>query len=201
MSLRSFAVLILCAPLALLPGIAADESVNADLRTRQNAAHEAITLTLERRVSRPELEPYLDRMTERFTLHLADYDLEASDASVDAAFDTGFVTRCLVLGQATAGCIPISERMASWMDALIQDALADGQPNLLLEHANRLVFEDDIVRDLAASKGRMSEEYTVARATQHGRWVIVSARFDVGQELDCYFRGAQPVFLDRCRFR
>jgi hypothetical protein len=201
MSLLSYAVLLLCVPLAVLPGIATDATVNADLRSRQDAAHEAIMLAVEGRVSRPELGPYLGRMSERFTLHLADYHLEANDSVVDAAFDTGFVARCLVLGEATGGCVPISERMEAWMDALVRDALAGGQPNLLLEHASRLVFEEDTVRDLAAQQGRMSEAFTVGRATQYGRWVIMFARFDASQELDCYFRGAQPVVLDRCRFR
>ena len=198
MSPRSWAVLLLCTPLAILPGVAADEIINSELRTRQLVVYEIISADPEQGVSHGNVDPYRDRFSDDFGLHLAGYDLEGQGTVVDVAFDNGFVVRCTVYGQALAGCPPISPWFEAWMDALIQDGLGEGQGTALESHANRVSVDSATVDWLASQGNRTSEDYEIARDTQHGGWVIMSARFSTDQVLACYFRGSSPVVLDRC---
>ena len=44
----------------------------------------------------------------------------------------------------------------------------------------------------------MREPYRVSRDTQHGGWVVMSARFESGYILTCDFYGDAPVVLQGC---
>jgi hypothetical protein len=128
-----------------------------------------------------------------------DYDLEEQGrATIDVAFGDGFVMRCEVAGRALSGCAPISPRFEAWMVDLIQAGLGEG-PGLQLGPQARGISVSENVSSWLASQGEyLRGDYEVARDTQRGGWVILSARFDSGYALTCWLHGASPVLVDRC---
>ena len=187
--------------MAILPGLVADDTIDADLRVQQQLVYSALFTPRQAGERRPDLTSVQDRFSQRFTLHLADFDLEGNDAMVDVVFDNGFATRCAVLGQAVTTCSPISDRFETWMQALVSDALEIGEPSRLEEYTARLAFRSETVDKIAAQQGRLSTDFTITREVQRGGWVIMAARFSARQQLDCTFYDSQPVILHDCRFR
>ena len=51
---------------------------------------------------------------------------------------------------------------------------------------------------LASQRDSLGERYAISRDAQHGGWVIVSARFETGYVLTCYFQGIAPIVVERC---
>jgi len=198
MSLRSWAVLLLGVPIAVLPGMACDNIVNSELRARQRVVYDIISTGPDEGGTHGNVDPYRGQFSSNYTLHLVSYDLEGQKEVVDVAFDNGFAVRCTVLGLGLAGCPPVSPRFEAWMDALIQDALEGGQGTRLREYADRLSVGVDTLEWLARQDRRISENYEIIKEAQHGGWVIMSARFDTRYLLTCHFLGDAPVVLQRC---
>lgn len=197
-SLRSWTVLLLCLPIAALPGVAGDSIINSDLRARQRVVYEVISADPASGERRGNVDPYRTDFTPNFTLHLVDYDLEAQDGVIDVVFDNGFAVRCTVFGQSLAGCPPISTNLVVWTDALIEDALSGGQRAALLEHASRVAVNQNALDRLASQESRLSEEYDLQKEAQRGGWILMSARFDTRFSAVCRYTGDKPVYLDTC---
>jgi hypothetical protein len=199
MSGRSWAALAVCLPLALLPGLLSDELINQPLRIGQRVVHES--MFTDPAGGSSEGEAGLDRgpLSTGYTLHLVDYDLEGQGrATIDVAFDDGFVVRCEVAGRALSGCAPISPRFEAWMEDLIQAGLRGG-PGPQLESAAGGVSVSENVSSWLASQGEyLRGNHEVSRDTQRGGWVIMSARFDSGYTLTCWLHGASSVLVERC---
>lgn len=193
------AVLILCLTFGVLPGLLADEIINSALRTAQQTVHRAISVDSAAGLTHGGLAPYHDQLSASYTLHLVDHDLDTQvQDTIDVAFDNGFAVRCQVPGYRLAGCHPISPRFEAWMDNLIQEAL-NGEPGTEPDiQADRIPVDEHTQNWLASQRENMSERYEVHRDTQRGDRVIMSARFDTGYVLTCYFRGDSPVILDHC---
>jgi len=192
MSGRSWAVLFLGVPLAVLPGLTGDQIVNSALRTGQRTVYGYTSTGPAGDTSHGDVDPYRDQPAASFTLHLVDYDLETQEQeTIDVAFDNGSVVRCQVSSRELGDCLPISPQFETWMDALVQGREPAPQ-------SGGVVVNEQTLSWLASQREHMSERYEVARDTQRGGWVIMSARFDSGYALTCYFRGASPVVLDRC---
>jgi len=151
-------------------------------------------------IAQAAIAPYRDQLSAIYTLHLVAYDLEASDATIDVAFDNGFAVRCIALENVVTGCPPVSIRFGQWMQALLADALSEGESAQLAAYADQLSVNPETVAWLAAQGARTSDEYEVTKETQRGSWVIMAVRFDTSDVLNCFFHGAGPVVLDRCRW-
>ncbi len=202
MSGASWLVLLLCAPLAILPGIAGDDIANRDLRGYLRAVHDLMAaFPASDSIAAATLEPYREAISPEFALHLVEYDLELSSASVDVAFDSGFTARCHVLGGTVAACQPLSLRLNAWMEALLTDALADSETLSVAAYADQLVVPAAVQTWLTDQRGRMRAEYRIAPALQRDGWVIMEATFSPALVLECYFSGATPAVLDHCQWQ
>jgi hypothetical protein len=216
MSGRRFAgALLMCLPLAALPGLIGDEIINKPLRTGQKTVHKAISVGSDKGSANSDVDPYRDQFSARYVLHLVDHDLGTdletpTQETIDVTFDSGLVMRCQTSGYGLTGCLPISPAFESWMDGLIQEVLkgdpgADNADRSGREHpieqapqAGRLSVDDHTLRWLASQRKYMSDQYEISRDTQRGGWVILSAHFNTGYTLTCYFYGDSPVVLDHC---
>ena len=201
-SAQSWLVMLLCAPLAILPGIACDDIANRDLRSQQQAVHDLIvTLPASDSIAAATLAPYREQISPQFVLHLAEYNLELSSATVDVAFEGGFVARCSVLGQTVASCQPHSLRLSAWMQALLNDVLAGGRPSEIEAYADHLSVPPQVQEWLAAQRGRIRPRYDLSPAAQRDGWVVMQAAFGPGLALECYFSGATPAVLHHCQWQ
>ena len=84
------------------------------------------------------------------------------------------------------------------MEALIQEGLQGGRPAELVTPAGPMSVNADVWDALASQRGSMGEQIQIRRDAQHGGWVAMSARFDTGYVLNCYFYGASPIVVERC---
>jgi hypothetical protein len=199
MSARSWAALAVCLPLALLPGLLGDELINQPLRTGQRVVYESISTDPAGGSSEGETGLDRDLLSTGYTLHLVGYDLEEQGrATIDVAFEDGFVMRCEVAGRALSGCVPISPRFEAWMEDLIQAGLREGPGTQLESQAGEVSVAENVSSWLASQGEYLSGDYEVSRDTQHGGWVIMAARFDSGYTLTCRFHGASSVLVDQC---
>jgi len=199
MSGRSWAALVLCLPLALPPGLLSDELINKPLRIGQRIVHQAISADPAGGLGEGEVALDRDLLSDSYTLHLVDYDLEEQGrATIDVAFDDGFVMRCEVAGRALSGCVPISPHFESWMEDLIQAGLREGPGTELESQAGGVSVAENVSSWLASQGEYLRGDYEVSRDTQRGGWVIMAARFDSGYTLTCRFHGASPVLVERC---
>jgi len=199
---RSWMALLLCLPMALPAGLIGDDITNRPLRTGLQAVYETISSTGPRGdVSTGDASPYRDLFSPsaHYTLHLVGYRLETpAQETVDVAFDNGFVVRCQVSGRTLDDCAPASPHFEAWMDGLIQETL-QGEPGAELAPQAERVSVSAATREwLASQREVMGERYAIARDAQRGGWVIMSARFDTGYVLTCYFYGTPSVVLDHC---
>jgi hypothetical protein len=199
MSGRSWAALLLCVPLALLPGLLGDELINKPLRIGQRAVHEGISADPASGLSPGDVDSDRDLFSADHTLHLVDYDLEEQgQATIDVASDNGFVMRCEVSGRALSGCAPISPHFEAWMEDLTQAGLQGGPGTQVEPQDDRVSVDENVLNWLASQGEYMSGRYEISRDVQRGGWIIMSARFDSGYVLTCRFHGTSPVVVDRC---
>jgi len=194
------AMLTLCLPLAVLTGLFGDTIINTPLRLGPQTVHTAISTGLAGDVASNR---HQFPAQARYRLHLVDYDSKTSETqgreTIDVAFDSGIVVRCQVSGRKLTGCSPIWPKIEAWMDAVIQEGLRGEQRTALEPQADGVLVDKDTQRWLVSQREMMSERYEISRDTQRGGWIITSARFDTGYVLTCYFHGAAPVVLDRCK--
>ncbi len=208
LSWRSWAVMLLCIPLAIFPALALNELIHRPLRTPQQALSDfldvAVTATAEEAeaagVSLNVVRGLRDNLSEGYVTHLVGFDPDSESwfsANVDAAFDSNLLMRCLTFGASVVHCHDLSELLTGWMDDLIRAGLSGARP-WEETGAQALVVDDDVVTWLTSHRHRLSQEYTVSRSAQRGGWILMSAQFDTGFEMGCYFRGARPVVVDHC---
>ena len=195
---RRLAWLALGLPVAILPALIGDEIVNRPLRAGQQAVHTALSVSPFAETGQSDVAPRGSSGL-GYTLHRVAHDPQAlGRQTIDAAFEDGVVVRCQVSNEALAGCRPISSEFEAWMDALIQDGLQGGSGTAMASYAGHVSVGEDTESWLASQRGAMGERYEISRDTQRGGWVVMSARFDTGLVLSCYFRGASPVVVDHC---
>ena len=207
----AWAVLLLCLPLGLLPGLIGDQVINRPLRVGRQAVATAISAGRGSDRSSENVSPYQDLFPgpAGYILHLVDYDREApAQATVDAAFgeasgsiaggDSGPVVRCQTSGDELAGCASISSQFEAWMGALVQRARQGEQGTAPDPLTGQVLVGENTLEWLASQREYLSDTYALSREAQRGGWVIASARFDTGYVLTCYFYGSAPVAVDHC---
>ena len=183
LKLGSMAGLLVCVPLAALPALAGDELINRGLRAGQRAAARELR----------------DLTSDAYVLHRVSGWPEIWDETIDVAFPDGFVMRCSVRREFLVDCLAVSPSYRAWMETLIEGAPGDAETVDAIRYAGGLSVGDGVLADLARSAGRIDDAYEIQRQGQYGDWVVMSARFDRGAILTCYFHSHDPVVLNHCR--
>ena len=196
---RSWQMLVLCLPLAMLPAAISDEIVNRPLHAGQQAVYRAISTSPSGETDPKGVASYRDLLPAGYRLYRTGYDAETMEQqTIDVAFENGVAVRCQVSGQTLAGCLTISSEFEEWMDALVSGAVTGERATEPASQAGRVSVSETTWDWLASQRSAMSGRYEISRDTQRGGWVIMAARFDTGYVLDCTFRGTSPVVLDHC---
>jgi len=208
LSWRSWLVMLLCVPLAILPAIAVNQLIHGPLRTPQQAVGDYLELVMTATpdeleaagVSTHVIRSLRGEITDRYTTYLVEFDPDSEAwfaASVDVVFDNGFRMRCLTFGDNVVHCDDLSNQLASWMDGLVSIGRSDGQIPAEFD-VRQIAVEDQVVDWLSARDGRLDGQYDVSVESQHGGWIMMAAQFDSGFRMGCYFRNARPAVVDHC---
>ena len=207
----AWAVLLLCLPLGLLPGLIGDQVINRPLRLGPQAVAAAVSAALrgDSGLAGAGSLQGLVPGPAGYTLYLVDYDRETpAQATVDVAFDeasgstaggdSGPVVRCQTSGDELVGCSSISPQFEAWMGALVQRARQGEQGTAPDPLTGQVLVGEDTLEWLVSQREYLSDTYILSRDAQRGGWVIASARFGTGYVLTCYFYGSAPVIVDHC---
>ncbi|MBN1260207.1 MAG: hypothetical protein JXB35_05960 [Anaerolineae bacterium] len=208
LSVRSWLVLWVCIPLALLPALVVNSLINQPLRlplTRvgmlvETTLVEGVEAVKQQGLNYATAERYGDRFADPYTLHFVEF-YAATDtlysAFVDVEFPGDFVMRCATAGIYVNYCDDISRRFSGWVDDLIHAGLT-GEQRWLTGTGQRIKVSDGVLAWLDANGGALTESFTVEREGQQGGYVWMRTRFDNGFEMHCRFRGAAPIYVEEC---
>lgn len=180
--LRSWALLSVCLPLAALPALAGDELINEGLRASQRAASDGLE----------------SQLSGAYALHPIDGAYEEPVAIVDVVLGGGFAMRCNVPDGILTECLAVSSSYRGWTENLIEAAIEDTQASADTGYGGGLSVARNAIAGLVRGADSLSGSYEVARSGQYGDWVVMSARFDTGAHVRCFYHGHDPVVLNHC---
>jgi hypothetical protein len=201
--------MLVCIPVAALPAVTVNQIIHRPLRTPQQAVGEYLQLVMaltpeeleEAGVSTNVIRSVKDDLSDRYETYLVGFDPDSDAwymASVDAVFDNGNRIRCLTFGDSVVHCENLSEKLDTWMGALIETGRAEGQAPAHLADSHEIVLGERVAAWLSNRRARLDGPYDVAITGQHGGWIRVEALFETGFRMGCYFTGARPIVVDYC---
>jgi hypothetical protein len=204
MSARSWVSFAACLPIALLLGAAADQLLNAPARVPLESIHADIQLLLDNPGSsvRPQVSETLwvnrTRLSRPYILYLVTAPIGIQNSAVlDVAFDRGGVLRCFAVGPQIGGCKDAANVYQGWMDQVVRAGLSSDLTPLLCKTCEWTVNRP-VLAWLDMHRQDFIPGYTIQKERQLAGWVIMSVQFDSGRRVECRFRRAMPVILDRC---
>ena len=208
MSFGSWLVLLTSLPLAFLAASTIDGFIYQPLRLPQHVVHRTIQSALTGDVGNSEImqssyrsvKPFLDDLSDDYTSYFVKFSTETGtwfSAYVDVQFDNGFVMRCVTLGDKLAYCADFSEKVDKWIGQLVDAGL--NETRLWEEEKMQsLVVSSDVEEWLHQHQSQMSSSYDWEFAEQFSSVFFVIVEFPNGSKMECRFRGATPVVVDRC---
>jgi hypothetical protein len=136
-----------------------------------------------------------DKISRRFTEHLADYDPNTfQQSAVDLVFDNGTMLRCNVVQYARyiAGCYDLAAAYRAVLPMFIRSATAPCSDCTIEIQPQALAWQSQHGRDFDDISG-----VTVV----HHLGGVVTARGEdaAGKSVECRFVGANPVRLEECQ--
>jgi hypothetical protein len=202
-----WAMLLVCAPLALGLGALYDGTANADLRGPFELTQRRITLgfttppdldlqTMDpgRVIEYVSISRWRNDFTPHYFQYLANFERSAmKDAFIDAAFDNGFVWRCQSLGFASDlfGCTDMAEEYRGIMRQFLQGGAV--QCDNCSVHV-----EENAATWRAQMRGRLDDSKQISVTHHAGGIVLVRAILDTGAPVQCRFLGADLVEILDC---
>ncbi len=211
MTLGSWLILLIAAPVALLPALSVNGFMNRPLRYPQELVGESLQLALSgvqiedltaesQQVGLRSLKPYIGQLSDGYETYFVAFSDETGtwySAYVDVVFDNGFVLRCVTVGERVVYCDDFGKRLSGWVGELARAGLYEERPWLEAK-VRRLDVTESVIDWLLAHRDLLSENYEVRWESQQSGWVYVHVRFDNGFEMFCRFRGVQPTVVDQC---
>lgn len=201
---RSYLILSLCVPLALVLAGAAHEFMYSPLRSAQLHVHSALELALDER--RPESAAinygvfnfYRDSLSEDYRLHLVEFDLSAeSSAVVDVKFEDDFILRCTMIASSITFCDDFLPVANGWLAQLAR-ARGEGIEAPLDSSGYTLQVEPGVSHWLEQQSPVEVDRLELHHVAQHGGWVYLQAKEGSDLVMTCRFHGIRPVTVDRC---
>ena len=178
----SWVPLLVCVPIALMPGLAGDRLMNSQTRAGVVSASDGLS----------------DRIRDRFVVHPVSRGSTGDDQMLDVVLDDGFAMRCTVSRGILSNCTAVSSSYRDWMRT-IADSVRLGDPSDWFSGVANLGASPSALDQVAGLGDVLSGRYTISRDAQYGSWVVMSASFTSSAALTCYFHGHAPVVLNHCR--
>ena len=202
-----WAMLLVCAPIALGLGALYDGSANAQLRGPFELTQRRIEIALTtppdldlqsmesgRVVEYVSISKWRSDFSPHYVQYLANFERSAmKDAYVDAVFDNGFVWRCQTLRNANDlfGCTDLAEDYRGFMRQFLQSGT--------VECDDCSVHVEQKAADWRAQMpGRLDDSKQISLTHHAGGIVMVRAILDGGTPVDCRFFGADLVQILDC---
>ena len=202
-----WAMLLVCAPLALGLGALYDGAANAQLRGpfELTARRIEIALTTPPDLDLLTMEPgrvveyvsisnWRSDFSPRYVQYLANFERSAmKDAYVDAVFDNGFVWRCQTLRNANDlfGCTDLAEDYRGFMRQFLQGGT--------VQCDDCSVHVEPAALDWRAQmRGKLDPSKPISLMHHAGGVIAVRAALDSGAAVECRFFGADLVQILDC---
>jgi hypothetical protein len=206
-TLDGWAMLLVCAPLAIALGALYDGSANAPLRGPFELTQRRINIALTtppdldlhamdaaRVIEYVSIAQWRSAFSPRYVQYLANFDRQAmKDAYIDAAFDNNFIWRCQSVRSASdlLGCADLAETYRGFMRQFLQTGSV--QCNDCSVH-----IETDAAAWRAQMRGKLDDSKPISVTHHAGGVVLVRASLDAGAQVECRFVGADLVEILDC---
>ena len=206
-TLDGWAMLLVCAPLALGLGALYDGSANAQLRGPFELTQRRIEIALTtppdldlqamesaRVVEYVSISKWRSDFSSHYVQYLAQFEQSAlKDAYVDAVFDNGFLWRCQALRNASDlfGCTDLAEDYRGFMRQFLQGGAVQCEDCSVHVEPAATAWR-------AQMRGRLDDSKQISLIHHAGGVVLVRAILDIGASVECRFFGANLVQILDC---
>lgn len=208
MKAGAWAVLLVAWLVAFPPAFILDYLVMADVRTPQvrvanlvetylEGGEAAVSATGQNTIEAQRNGP---RFTPNYTIHFAGFDTSTDTLYAgysDVAFDTGFMLRCIVMGDRVTFCDDLSQKLDLRIGQMVQAAKTGERP-WLASQMKTFNVTDDVMTWLQSHQEQLSDAYRLTVTAQKGNWIYVTAQFDTGATMTCRFSGNAVITVDQC---
>lgn len=208
MKAGAWAVLLVAWLVAFPPAFILDYLVMADVRTPQvrvanlvetylEGGDAAVSATGQNTIEAQRNGP---RFTPNYTIYFAGFDTSTDTLYAgysDVAFDTGFMLRCIVMGDRVTFCDDLSQKLDLRIGQMVQAAKTGERP-WLASQMKTFNVTDDVMTWLQSHQEQLSDAYRLTVTAQKGNWIYVTAQFDTGATMTCRFSGNAVITVDQC---
>ena len=193
--------LLTCAVIFIPVGLAVDNLINASLRAPLVGVNELIELGLQdeltpftiqekRAMGLSAIKPFGERIHKPYHLYLGTYDpMDLSEASIYIDFDGEWGT-CFAVGDQTIFCQLSRDRYVQKFACLVASDFKSSCD--VRSTPEKLVQPKEMLAQLSDTPSKFGV------LSQGGSAILLVAESSQGQQLQCVFREAGEVELDRC---
>lgn len=209
MTLRSIGVFLLCLPLTVLFANVSDEMLHKEYHEIILGTHENIISLATEETRRPfftwrygnkklDVTSSWEWPQSDFRLYLADYDPDSMGKYfLDVVYDDGSLVRCMGGSSSMQICGDLEDALQQMMEAIIDGALNRDLRAMRCQECDPYI-DPAVAIELLGIGWEFSADYEVSRETHYGSTIAMVAQFDSGYRLRCYFRGDEPIVVEKC---
>jgi hypothetical protein len=210
MRIRAWSVLLVAWLMALPPTFILNYVMMTDIRMPQvrvanlvetylEGGEAAVSATGQNTIEAQRNGP---RFTPNYTIYFAGFETSTDTLYAgysDVLFDTGFMLRCIVMGDRVTFCDDLSQKLNLRIGQMVQAAKTGERP-WLADKMKTFAVTDDVMTWLQTHQEQLSDAYRLTVTAQKGSWMYVTAQFDTGATMTCRFSGNAVVAVDQCEF-
>lgn len=205
---KSFLVLWISLPLALVQAGIADKFMNQPLREPQRAIaglinivlDEEIALTDSQKAGLRSLQPYQESITSDYQSHFVGFSKSTESwysGYLDLWLNPELVLRCTTVGNRVVYCDDYSQRLYGWVGELAHAGLT-GEQRWQQNPMKPLRVTEPVISWLNSNRTQLSEDYDIHIVQMIRGWYFINIRFTTGFEMECRFHSVEPVIVDEC---
>jgi hypothetical protein len=139
-----------------------------------------------------------DWPTGDFSLYLADYDPESmGQYFFDAIYADNLMIRCKGGSSSVQFCGDLTDAIQQMMAVLINRAMTGDLQSMQCDACDPYL-EPAVAVELGNISSNFSEDFEVYPDTHYDGTILVITSFESGYQLRCYFRGDEPIIIEKC---
>jgi len=208
-TLRSISVFLVCLPLSLLFANVSNDMLHKEYHEIISGTYENLSSLATQEIRRPfitwrygskevDVTSTWEWPQGDFTLYLVDYDSESMGKYYfDAVYDDGSVVRCMGGSSSVQFCGNLTDTLQQMMETIVVAAWDQDLQALLCQECDPYIGPD-VANELADMRQNFSGGFRVYQEAHYDSTIAVVARFESGYRLRCYFRGDEPIVVEKC---
>lgn len=209
MTFRSIGVFLLCLPLTVLFANVTDEMLHKEHHETISGTYENLYSLATQDIRRPfitwrygnkelDVASSWDWPQGDFKLYLTDYDPDSmGQYFIDAVYDDGSVVRCMGGSSSMQFCGDLEDALQQMMEAIVYGTLNQDLHTMRCQECDPYIDPVAAI-ELGEIRLNISEDFEVVREAHYGNTIAMVARFESGYRLRCYFRGDEPIVVEKC---